>query len=490
MLETAVYDDGHRMLAVVRERLAGPGPVPIAVSSVSPTAYDRVRAGAVDWPGDYVLVEVLADHVRIAAGVLGVAPIYLAVDDDTLRGSWEILDLTDSVDAERLDAREAARHLTMRFRYTAATLFVDVRRLTERAVAIWDGARLRFDLPEPAPHSIARSLADGVDSDQILDAYEDLLADVLRRRPLDPCLLGVQLSGGLDSANTALSVAHLWPGRATAAAMLLPGASGAQQRRRRGILTGDGVYASDIQVPVIESGVTPLASSWVAEHGHRMRPFDDPHQPATVEMLSRLASAGITTVVTGVGGDEMVAVTEEEEPKPAVGADRPIQEWVGPDAVELARTPDEGIAPASVVNEMSLLAFGCGAPLILHAGLWPIHPLADPSLARFGEWLPPEWRRLKYLHRARLTRAGFGPEITNPLLRENFRTVVEWALPRNITPLLTGMLATGSPLFDQRLIDPDGLRSAVGRVNAGKAASRDVELYEVAAMHLAIAAAA
>jgi len=490
LLETAVYDDGQRLLTIVRERLVGE---PAAVADVVPIVadeYDRLLVDARTWRGDYVLVEVTPSVVRLTAGVLGNAPLYLAADGPALRASWELLDLRGLASGDRLDALEAARFLTMRTRYSTATLFTDVHRLTERAAATWDSQRLDIAFPEPARHALARPLATDADPDRVLDAYEQLLADALTLRPVGPDRLGVQLSGGLDSANVGLSVATLWPGRATAAAMLLPGPAGAQQRRRRALMTAGGRYAHDVLVPVVESGLTPLAPRWLAEYGDRLRPHDDAQQPATVEMHTALAARGVTTVATGVGGDEMTSVTEEETvTRPAVGDDMPPAPWIGYAAAGLAEDPNIGIAPASVVNEMTLLAHACAAPMLLGSGLWPLHPYGDPTLIRFGESLPVEWRSRKYLHRARLVRAGYGPEVTEPRLRENFGEVMRWALPRNITPVLAEMLTGGSPLIEQGLVDPDGLTATLDRVHAGRPADRDTELYELAAMHLAVAAA-
>lgn len=62
--------------------------------------------------------------------------------------------------------------------------------------------------------------------------------------------------------------------------------------------------------------------------------------------------------------------------------------WIGERARAAAADAETGTAPAAVVNEMTLTAQACAAPAFLRAGIWPVHPLADPALVTFGEWLP------------------------------------------------------------------------------------------------------
>ena len=100
---------------------------------------------------------------------------------------------------------------------------------------------------------------------------------------------------------------------------------------------------------------------------------------------------GIRTVVNGIGGDEMVALTLDE-------LSRPLSAWTPP------LRPGSACAPLKPVGRHrhghrvhararrdALMAMTCVAPPLLRAGMWPEHPLVDPRLIRFGEWLPYEW---------------------------------------------------------------------------------------------------
>jgi hypothetical protein len=55
-------------------------------------------------------------------------------------------------------------------------------------------------------------------------------------------------------------------------------------------------------------------------------------------------------VVTGIGGDEMAALTLDELIRPALGTGRPPMPWTGERTAALQDAYEEGIAPASVMR--------------------------------------------------------------------------------------------------------------------------------------------
>jgi hypothetical protein len=195
----------------------------------------------------------------------------------------------------------------------------------------------------------------------------------------------------------------------------------------------------------------------------------------------------VTTAFTGVGGDEMVARTTAEFPHPPLGTGLEPMPWIGERTLAASAEAETGTAPAAVVNEMTLSAQACAAPAFLRAGIWPAHPLADPDLIRFGEWLPLQWRRHKRLHQARLEAAGCPRALLEPRLRENFTPVMREALRQHGLPLIARMLADGSPLIDADFIHPDGLAAVHGRLaDGGQFRERETELYGLIVMDLAL----
>ncbi|WP_262391228.1 hypothetical protein [Nocardiopsis sp. CNR-923] len=197
------------------------------------------------------------------------------------------------------------------------------------------------------------------------------------------------------------------------------------------------------------------------------------------------------TVVTGLGGDEMAALTQEEEPHKGLGeiTDAQILPWVGPRVPSVLEFADDGIAPPALINSMTLLTLETTAPVLLKHGLWPVHPFADPDMVGLGEQLPFAWRELKQLQRRRLAALGMSDDVVYPVERESFAEVVEHALITYAPKLFARMLAEGSVLLDEGLVDPDGLRTAVDRLTPGRyVEERDAKILEVLSLHLSATA--
>ena len=110
---------------------------------------------------------------------------------------------------------------------------------------------------------------------------------------------------------------------------------------------------------------------------------------------------------------------------------------------------------------ITLLAAECVAPPLLRAGLWPVHPFAEPPLITLGDQLPFHWRELKQLQRRHLATFSLSEDACNPRVRESFAELVEQSLLINGLPLLRRILGQGSPLIEAGLLDPDGLKAAV-----------------------------
>lgn len=480
-LEALLIMDGTAWCAAVRERRWGARIVSARPSTVASADYRERLAEMRRSPGDFVIVEGDPEEIQLSAGVQGVAPLYLTSSGDQLAGSWDLTDLRGRLAADRLVEREMARLLTLRPRYTHETVFAGVHRLTERATATWDGTGLTVRYPSDAVHATARELHDGAD---VIAGYEALLDEVLAARPYDPDAAAVELSGGVDSANVAASLAARDPGRLIMAAMLLPGPAGRQQRRRRTELNATLRSRKDLVVPA--DALAPLCPYGRRAQGVPVSPYDDAYLEAAEALHRAIAEHGVRTVFTGIGGDEMVALTSAEVSHAPVGADRPVMPWLGASTRAIAQESDADIAPASVVNEMTLLASTCAAPSILRAGMWPVHPLADPAMIRFGEWLPRIWRADKRLPRERLARLGLSPGVCRPALAENFVEVMHGSLVRYGLAYLNQMLTGGSLLIDDGFVDPGQLALVHDRIASGRPQPRDREVFEVISVDLAI----
>ncbi|OKI09364.1 asparagine synthase [Streptomyces sp. CB02923] len=482
LVEQAAVSDGRRTLIMVREKIAGHPAPEAAVRQVPEAGYDQARRAAGRWPADWVLTEWTQDEpVQVTAGPCRTTPLYLAADGATLHGSWEMGDLARW--AGGLNPRETARLLLYRPRYSSETAFTGIHRLTERATAHFGGA-LFLRYPEPALHSGPRELAEDAD---VLGAFVEAMDGAWDLRPLGAVTTALHLTGGVDSGVLATRAAERFPGRFPTAALLIGGPGRAQQIRRRQQIR-EAVRFADPDLLRDAMVAAPLHRDCARVNAELVSPYDEPLYHPFRKLTEALAAAGTHAVVTGLGGDEMVALSQEEYPHRPMGelTDAARLPWVGEHARSAAEFADIGIAPPAMVNSMTLLSLETTAPLLLRAGIWPVHPFADPVMVQLGEWLPLNWRRLKQLQRRRLAALDLGREVVQPKLRESFAEVVQHTLTVHARPLFARMLRDGSPLFDNKLVNPDGLRRAVDRLRDGAyREDGDAQLLEVTTLHLA-----
>lgn len=431
---------------------------------------------AKEWPLDFILVEINRTGVRVSAGTWGSAPIYLSDIDGTLHGSWHLPDLTQRRGIDSLVDREVCRFLTLRHRYTAETVFSGVYRLTERAQAKLTSQGLSITYPTAALHAQPRTLRPGA---AVLDYYEGLLAQAVQARDYVPEEIAVELSGGLDSANVAMTLASLYPSRCTSYALILDGPAGQQQANRRQFLVSRCGFR-DLRVAAIEH--PPFQPGGRRARGLPVSPYDEPYSEAFESLLAAARRAGVRVAMTGIGGDELVApyATEQEIPPAVAEARRPVPTWLGPRAKQAFVELDAGIAPGAVLAESSLLASACRAPAFLTAGIWPVSPLCSPNLIRFAESLPFEWRRDKFLHRKRLAALGFTPEWITPPLKENFSHMMEYGLRQHGFEILEHLLPE-SVLADCGFIDIHKLTDAYRHAERG---DKSTNSFLYAAIHL------
>jgi asparagine synthase (glutamine-hydrolysing) len=285
----------------------------------------------------------------------------------------------------------------------------------------------------------------------------------------------VQLSGGLDSANTALSMAATGAGPGvTAAALILGGEQGTQQARRRATMLEHLGRWPDLTVPVMDH--LPYHPGSCFARQVPVSPYGDLYLDAVDTLHGLLQDHGVRVLFTGIGGDELMAYTEAEAPDRTAPMDGGLPAWTGPAARDLLEDLDGGIAPASVVPETALMAKAGVAAPIIKRGMWPLHPLTDPAVVRFCEWLPVEWRADKRLLRERLGRTGMPAEIARPPIPENFGNVMHTAMRQHGGRRVRLLLNDGSPLIDAKILDPAALAAVADRLDDGTSSRADREV--------------
>ncbi|MFJ9540622.1 asparagine synthase-related protein [Streptomyces sp. NPDC101225] len=400
---------------------------------------------------DFTSLLLRPDEVQVSAGVFGTSPLYLVAAGEDLYGSWDLADLRPHLRPDRLNPRTVARTLTRRHRYSSDTLFDGMYRLTERATAVFTTAGLAILYPEPAQHVLEpRRLRAGVDP---VEAFDALLTEAVAGWRSTVSCVGVEVSGGADSGNVALSTAAAGFSSVHTFGLLMGGRIGWVQQERRRILV-DHLELRDTTVPAMQ--YPPFMPGGVRRRGAPHDPAGAFYQEAFDVLRGRVAAHGCEVIFTGGGGDEVNAChsrTNVQLPKA-----NPIP-WLGNKAVEALVQVDENLAPVPVLPVPTLMAFGLHNPAYLRHGIWPVAPLVHPRVVRFMEQLPHEQKQGKAMFRNRLRRAGLSDSVAAPAEPENFLAVMESGLRSYGLPLLDDMLRE-SMLVDLGYVDPVALAQA------------------------------
>ncbi|MEV8377794.1 hypothetical protein AB0P21_33955 [Kribbella sp. NPDC056861] len=395
-----------------------------------------------------LLIEGDASSIRINAGSGGVCPLYLVMDGSMLRGSWNPTDLLQSVSPDQLVDRAVARLLTRRQRYSADTIYDGLHRLTERSVTIIDGSGISVRYPESAEHVLrARELRRRSDP---VEAFNRLLtarlAELSRTTDLRRAL---EISGGLDSAVVATAFTHAGADGVASVGLAIDGSIGEQQASRREAIIHR-LHLRDYTVPA--RAHLPFEPSGPRSTDRLHYADGDVYAEAFDHLRGWLRDAGTQVLLTGFGGDELMALRGSEQPGMHVTPPPELPCWLGERALRAVADLEANTAPASPVAIPTLMVFAARNPAYIAHGLWPVAPLADSALLRLCESLPVAWRSRKTLLRHYLRRAGFGSHVTDPRTVESFQSTMELAIRRHGTTILEQML-DDSILVDQGFLD-------------------------------------
>lgn len=481
-LESILVTEGAWNTVIVRERSA-------SIKAVHPwntegkhieldrETYHTTLDSANRWHLDRFIIEMHPKlGIRASAGMHNVAPVYVSARRATLTGSWDLSELARGSAPEDISRPMVARTLSYFQRYSSSTHFRDIFHLTERSTALLRDGHFRIDYPDDALHAEPRPIREGAD---LLNGLSILLESIIQERVLNPARCGLTLSGGMDSANVALTLGRLHPGSVTSSAMIVDGVAGEQQRRRRRELAELAQLGPDLTIHAMD--LPPLSPSSRILAGDSLDFDEEGFAEAVGSLIDLMVASDVQVSFGGTGGDEMLALPPEERDFSGGMEDLTLPTWLTPAARnELIATESE-IAPAAVINEVTLTGFACHNPLYIKRGIWPVEPLASPEAVRFGEWLPPEWRRRKRIFRDRLKRAGASDDLVNPRLSENLGAVMNRGVYRHCLPLLVRLLRSDLLLGQLGIVDVDRMRHAVEQASLGREDQVDYRLYPVAA---------
>lgn len=480
-LESVFITGPSGTLIAARERMAGRVAAPFETlpgqgSSRSFDDYAFLRQEIVEWPLEFLLVEVVDDNqITFTAGRFGTAPVYVLRKRQVLHGSWSLPDLYEHLTVSDLDDEGVVRFLTRKPCYSRGTVFRSVTRMTERSVGVLSRSGFDVKYPLPSHRDKPRQLRSGVDA---VSAFERVLQASLRQRVHftgDAC---VEVSGGVDSAVVASMMTEVAGPGVASCGISIGGRADDQQKRRRAELVerlggADATIAASDHAPFHRLGSRRSGVPFSAE--------DEPYSEALTAELMAVRPMGARVVLTGIGGDELMAdpLTEGAAVHRRQGVAGSLGRR-GRRVLDQMAPLEVASAPASALPESCLLAAACRSPVMLRAGFWPVSPLCSPAVLTFCDWLPVTWRRGKRLLRALLARRGLSAGFLYPHRRENFAHVMEQAMIHNGLPLVRSM-RRGSILADQGYLDFD-------RLDRRGDSSPPAGLYEAVALELSLRA--
>lgn len=421
---------GERRAFVVREKARGLGFARPADVLTRAEEFDR-RLGEIQaWP---LNVAVLAlpprpgEPVTLRSGGWSAAPLYLVGDGPELHIHWDAArlypHLRQSADFSHLAF--ALRHMDAP--YSRRTMFPELLRLTERARAVWrPDRRLTIDYPPPMAHSLARALKDGAD---VVGTFGTLMQTAIARwLPADQGA-ACELSGGLDSSSVALAAACDRAPALRTYGLVMPDAAGDAQVLRR----------SDV-VMACGARDAPLAAKLFAPFHAGERSMDDAFVPwgeyyheAFRALLSRVRADGLTTILRGIGGDEISQSQQDEdadEAWPDEGARPAVPGFMSKAALEASESLHGELdpAPPGIADRSVYEAMAASSTVYLRSGIWPYYPYATPEVVEFCRRLPAPWRRGRELQRSYLRLRGLSRRVWDPQPPESFLPVMEYGL--------------------------------------------------------------
>ncbi len=410
---------------------------------------DTIRSHLLDW--SILTIDRVSGLISYEASLVHSAPVFFRTAASHVAIDWDssrlLRDTSVSIHWPVMMAQIAGM-----LAYTPQTPIAGLYRSLAGATLTIHGATVDARLPEAMAMPGAQDLLQDQSAEDLL--YETVLL-LMAARDFDSERTAVELSGGMDSALIALAAADIsGPGLLSYGAQFR-GAMGDAQRSRRDLLCRRGQF-EDIVVPA--NRFPPFGPGSARRTPFGVWPQDENYPELFEAIFDMLARAGIDTLASGFGGDELYAVyTGEEAPDDGSSAATCFA-YLTERGRHLAL---QGGAPRPqiVLAETSLLATAARSQRLLRRGIWPIYPYINPILARFVASLPWEYRRDRTVLRRALTDRLGDPVFQRDYAKESFREVAIRGLVENRDYLQS--VLSRSAVLDPDLIHRDRISATL-----------------------------
>ena len=228
---------------------------------------------------------------------LGIKPLVFAVDDHRLLFASEIKALIAAGVDREVDLQAVHHYLTLSYVPTPYTAFVQIRKVLPGHLMVVEGGRVRVerywrpDYPQPL---------DGIKAGDYSEALRERLDDAVRSHLVSDVPVGVFLSGGLDSATVLSLMRKHEPGPIKTFSVGFEEGSFNELARARATAKRFGTEHHEL---LVSSAMTDIIPALIEA-------FDEPFADSSaipLYYLSRFAREQVKVVLTGDGGDEILA---------------------------------------------------------------------------------------------------------------------------------------------------------------------------------------
>ena len=370
---------------------------PAASSFALALTFDGVALLVSDGPSDVAVHIIRTSHATV--------PLYLSANQERLTASWDFLACAGA-SSNRGNIDACRRFILEGPTIATSTIIEDVSLLVGGQVATWNREPLQIDGPRVVPRYAPSLLSPGA---QATEMFLELIAGEIAPRLSQSLHFALELSGGSDSSCVGAAAAGLTDAPLNTYGLTHVGVSGAQQTARRAELIDRFGFAD---VSICSKRCRPFAIyEEGAEHVRRV-PSDELYRHGIESCLDALHRSP-DLVLTGIGGDELTLLADDEIVSDVSGADRLL---FGDSVATITR-------PQTVPSVSAVESAFCRADMFLSRGIWPLNPLISPAVVHFCQMLPDGLKRARILNRIALARLGLSDYFLFPPYRENFGEV-------------------------------------------------------------------
>jgi asparagine synthase (glutamine-hydrolysing) len=422
MLQAKVLDSPSHTVIINRERYADEASGLELERNLSDAAVLEAREIVAAHLLDYAILSLHKPTrtLSYSASASPSAPVYFFSDAGTVSFDWDYARLLRGRDAIEISRQIALAQISGMSTYGPQTVVKGMVRSTAGSTLTATTRGMEVTLPAAVGHDGVYDVAPDA---RIAEQFIDALAAILEARPCDRHRTAVELSGGMDSALTSLVSAASLGGGLVSLGAQFGGAMGDAQRDRRLALQRAGRF-EDISIPA--ERFAPFAPTSMRRERFGVSPEDENYPEIFEAAFPLLQAAGIDTLISGLGGDELyVTYSGEDAASPRHASERPA---FLTEAGTVAAKTAQSRYPAGLLQETCWSGAASQTQRVLRYGLWPVHPYHTPAIAQFVARLPRPYRRDRQLLRDALALQLEENPFAGDYLKETFRPVLERGL--------------------------------------------------------------